>query len=133
MHACTISKNGLLNVLMKICTVYQKLTSGGRVTSYIFLLLLLLCRVVFLFSKKTKSNNNNKKGSVSLCTTNNIDKWLSNTSLSDLKRNVFVEKGDTTLTCDVNSCIGKIQQDSSNIINFNKDNNLKEKKSKKLE
>ena len=66
-------------------------------------------------------NNNNKKGSVSLCTTNNIDKWLSNTSLSDLKRNVFVEKGDTTLTCDVNSCIGKIQQDSSNIINFNKD------------
>ena len=67
-------------------------------------------------------NNNDKKGSVSLCTTNNIDKWLSNTSISDLKRNVFVEKGDTTVTCDINSCVDKIQQDSSNIINFNKDN-----------
>jgi hypothetical protein len=72
-----------------------------------------------LLTSNNTTYNFNNKGSVSVCSDQSYANWISDNSSTQLSRNVSVQKGSTPLTCNIDSCVSKINQDSSTIINYN--------------
>jgi hypothetical protein len=72
-----------------------------------------------LLTSNNITYNFDNKGSVSLCMDESNGNWISDNSKQKLSRTVAVQKGSTPLTCTTDSCVNKINQDSSTVINYN--------------